>query len=164
MTIELIGGGSASASALRTAEAYLGVRLPPAYVDFVREHDGCRPPSNEFPIGDSMDDADSVVRFVPVAEASNVASTIGLPAKMWPVARAEGGNYVLLDLSAGEAVKYWDHETGELALVAANFRAFLSLLRPFDPSQVELDPEDVIDVWVDPEFRKEIEEQRRKKP
>lgn len=76
-----------------------------------------------------------------------------LPAHSLPIGAAEGGNLVCLNTLTG-AIEFWDHELSRakasgLEPVAANFSAFLELLRPQD---VELAPGDVKETWVDPDF------------
>ena len=65
-----------------------------------------------------------------------------LPARLMPIAYAEGGNLVLLALDDGR-VSFWDHEledSNPVFILAPGFHAFWEALRPFDPSTVELKP------------------------
>ena len=55
------------------------------------------------------------------------------------------------------AVWFWDHETDDLARVASSVSEFIS--RCVDPEPVELDPNQVEAVWIDPEFAKSIGKQ-----
>jgi hypothetical protein len=80
-----------------------------------------------------------------------------IPAKAYPIAWAEGGNYIFIDEEKSGAVFFWDHEVPEeITELAANFGTFLDLLDPFDINTIELKPGQVKKVWVDPEFLKRI--------
>ncbi|MBX3432813.1 MAG: SMI1/KNR4 family protein [Pirellulales bacterium] len=106
----------------------------------------------------SSDVNDSGVnRFIPVrqilAERKNIEE---LSARAFPIAWAEGGNYVLIDLDAAGAVFFWDHETAESTKLADDFDGFLATLQPFNVDDIELKPGQVKSVWVDPDFLKEF--------
>ena len=52
------------------------------------------------------------------------------------------------------AVWFWDHETDELVRFASSVSEFIS--RCTDPQPVELNPDRVRSVWVDPNFAKSL--------
>ncbi|MEM6791925.1 MAG: SMI1/KNR4 family protein [Myxococcota bacterium] len=70
----------------------------------------------------------------------------------WPIADAEGGNYVCLrrEPSGAWGVVFWDHELEEETAISSTFSEFLDSLRNFDPASVELKPGQLISVWIDP--------------
>ena len=75
----------------------------------------------------------------------------------YPIAWAEGGNYVFIDEGKNGAVFFWDHEVPEeIKEVAPNFEAFLDHLEPFDINAIQLKPEQVKKAWIDPEFLKRL--------
>ncbi len=78
-------------------------------------------------------------------------------ADLIPIAYAEGGNLVFVDLRDG-SVHFWDHEledVGPWRRLDDGFRTFWERLEKFEPASVELDPADVQSVWVDPDLLKE---------
>ena len=97
-------------------------------------------------------------RFIPVREILKERTHIeNIPDKAYPVAWAEGGNYVFVDEEKDGAVFFWDHEAPEnIVKLAPNFGAFLDLLEPFDIKKIELKPGQVKKVWIDPEFLKRL--------
>jgi cell wall assembly regulator SMI1 len=144
---------------IAAAEAQLGMRLPEGFRRFVARHDGVSPPLNQFPVGPA--NASTVHAFVPLAElaARRRALRGRLPATWVPIASDPLGNFVCLDATG--VVHFWDHETERVTPLAATFDAFLAQLVPFDPDSLRLDPDDILEVWVDPAFRAEPEEKGR---
>ena len=61
------------------------------------------------------------------------------------------GNYFVMISSV---IFFWDHETNEMVELSKTLDEFLSNCS--EGSEVQLDPNDVISVWVDPEFAKEF--------
>lgn len=139
--------------ALQTA---LGCQLSDSYKSFIRVHDGAEPETNIFRISEKNESG--VNRFIPVSEIFKERARVkNLPMSAFPVAWAEGGNYVFVDEDRDGAVFFWDHEEPEKAVkLAANFGAFLELLKPFDIKTVKLKPGQVKKVWIDPEFLKRL--------
>ena len=139
-----------------TLEAILGCPLADSFKDFVRAQDGAKPKANIFKVG--RDNESGVNRFIPVSQIPNERARLDhLPPRAYPVAWAEGGNYVIIDQGRSGAVFYWDHEAPELTTeLASSFGAFFDLLEPFDVSTIHLKPGQVKKVWVDPEFLKTL--------
>ena len=140
---------------IAAAEHRLGARLPSAFKEFVRKHDGVTPQENVF---DVTGNQSGVRAFVPIAEASRLRAQIaGFPDNGIPVAEDGCGNYVWLDPGSGAAF-FWDHEIdGPSERIAENFGEFLASLRPFDPATVKLSPGQVNHVWVHPDFKPEFD-------
>ena len=137
------------------AERQLGCRLPIAYREFVRKHDGATPQANTFEIPGNQ----SCVRcFVPLVEAAVLRIQIdGFPAYGVPVAEDGCGNYVWLDPNSA-AIFFWDHEVDEPpAPIADDIDQFLASLQPFDPAWVRLAPGQVLSAWIDPDFKSRFE-------
>lgn len=155
--ISLENYGTASDNDIRALEARLGRPLPAAFLAFVRTFDGAEPAPNVFDIGDS--NQSGVNRFIPVAEIWSARAHIeNLSSTAFPVAWAEGGNYVIVDPDRRDAVFYWDHEIPDpLLRIADDFAAFVKMLGPFDINDVELEPGQVLDVWIDPDFLRSLD-------
>jgi cell wall assembly regulator SMI1 len=156
MSIGFKSGHSLSEAEVRAIEGALGVELPPDYREFVVLQDGAEPDTNIFSVGNGNDSG--VNRFIPLRETHSERRYIDdVSVEFLPVAWAEGGNYVCLDLRRG-GVFFWDHEepSGDLKL-AEGFSQFLEMLAPFDVKNVELNPGQVRKVWIDPDFLKGLE-------
>lgn len=67
------------------------------------------------------------------------------------LAEDESGNYFI---KVHEGIYFWDHETGESNLLANFIDEFVSGCSA--PKDVELVPEQIESVWVDPEFAKQF--------
>lgn len=156
MKIQLKNGTVASEQAKASLTSRLGCRLSSSFADFISTMDGAEPETNIFKISDSLESG--VNRFIPVAEIEQERAQIeNIPDKAYPVAWAEGGNYVFINEDKNGAVFFWDHEAPEtLTKLADNFGAFLDLLEPFDVKKVKLKPGQVKRAWIDPDFLKRI--------
>lgn len=161
MKIKLKGGKSATPKAVQKLEAALGCSISESFRRFVSENDGSKPEANIFKIG--TDNDAGVNQFIPVSEILEERRSLeNLPNRAYPIAWAEGGNYVLLDEGKGGQVYFWDHELPDENIIrlADNFDEFLSMLEPFDINSVELKPGQVKKVWIHPEFLKRIKEEQ----
>lgn len=155
MSIKIGKGGEASAADIAALEEFLGSELPAEFKSFLAEHDGAEPETNIFRISDSNDSG--VNRFIPARQYLSERERVGdLPPRAFPLAWAEGGNYVVIDIDAGGSAHFWDHETAELTKLADSFDGFLDLLQPFNVDDIELKPGQVKSVWVDPDLLKEF--------
>ncbi|MGA3170141.1 MAG: SMI1/KNR4 family protein [Chthoniobacteraceae bacterium] len=156
MKIKLKNGKAASPKAISAVEAILGCRLSASFRSFLQHNDGAEPETNIFHIGNNNECG--VNEFIPLDQIPKERRYIeNIPTKAYPVAWAEGGNYVFIDESKGGAVFFWDHEVPEeIVALAPNFAAFLEMLEPFDVKSVKLKPGQVKSVWVDPEFLKRL--------
>ena len=88
-----------------------------------------------------------------------------VPAWLLPVAKAEGGNLILIALSGDDAgaVYFWDHEqeadegepptTENLYRLADSFEDYVHQLSHDLPEEDFAPP---VRMWVDPEFLKEL--------
>lgn len=139
----------ASERAVTKFERALGAELPAAYRRFLLESDGGEPESNQFAVGGSNNSG--VNEFFSLGELQDEDRS-RMPEGCLPIADAEGGNLVLLDLGDG-SVLFWDHEiegADGVTRLAADFAEFRELLEPFDVSAVELEPGQVKRVWSNP--------------
>jgi hypothetical protein len=77
--------------------------------------------------------------------------------EVFPIAIAEGGNYVVIDLDQKQSVCFWDHEDPKnMTKLADSIYEFLDNLMPFDPDSVELKNGQVESAWIDPDFLKNL--------
>ena len=131
MQIMLQNGRPVSEDAILALEAALACRLSDSFRVFLKADDGAKPETNIFRISDNNDSG--VNRFIPVSQIQKERTYIeNIPPGGYPVAWAEGGNYVCLDEDRNGAVFYWDHEIPDKPTVlAANFGFFLELLKAF---------------------------------
>lgn len=156
MKIKLVDGHVAERNDIVRLQELLGEPADPQYVRFISENDGAKPETNIFKVGETNDAA--VNRFIPISEVPTEMTYIeNLPGKAFPVAWASCGNYVFLDQGAGGAVFFWDHEVEDDPVkLADSFDAFLESLEPFDINSIELEPGQVEEVWIDPDFLKSL--------
>lgn len=155
--IVLENGTPVSEKAISAFELELGFHLSDSFRTFILTWDGAKPTANVFKIDAKIDFA--VQRFIPLAEITRQRQYIeNIPDMAYPVALAEGGNYIFIDESKAGAVFYWDHdEPMNTRQVAANFGEFLDLLEPVDLKKDDFSDYKVKRVWVDPEFLKKLQ-------
>jgi hypothetical protein len=156
MKIKLKNGKIVSEEKMLAVQAALGCQLSDSFKSFVRINDGAEPDTNIFKIGEKNECG--VNRFIPLDQIPKERTHIeNIGKDAYPVAWAEGGNYVFIDENTGGAVFFWDHEEPEkITELAPSFGAFLDILEPFDVKKVILKPGQVKKVWVDPEFLKRL--------
>jgi hypothetical protein len=71
----------------------------------------------------------------------------------FPILAEDGcGNY--FTVTEDGAVRFWDHETDDLVRLANSVSDFAT--QCVDPPPVELDPNQVKSVWIDPAFAKSL--------
>lgn len=157
MKVKLVDGQAAQPSELAALQKKLDEALPAEFVDFVARNDGAKPETNIFKV--SATNESGVNEFIPVRKiAVEMPRIENLPEKSFPVAWAEGGNYVFVNLAAGGSVFFWDHEQpGNIVRLANSFNLFLELLEPFNISSIELKPGQVKKAWIDPDFLKGLQ-------
>jgi SMI1 / KNR4 family (SUKH-1) len=157
MKIKLGDGHVAARDDIVTLQELIGEPVNPEYVRFISGNDGAKPETNLFKVGETNDAG--VDRFIPISEIPKEMTNIeNLPSKAFPIAWASCGNYVFLDQGAGGSVFFWDHELADDPAVklADSFDAFLESLEPFDINSIELEPGQVEEVWIDPDFLKSL--------
>jgi hypothetical protein len=91
--------------------------------------------------------------YGPIRVPSSPTTFSTLDGIVFDVLAADGcGNY--FTTSKDGAVWFWDHETDELVRLTGSVPEFIS--HCVDPQPVELLPEQVKSVWIDPAFAKSI--------
>jgi hypothetical protein len=157
MRLKLNNGRAASQDAIDVLQQKIGEPLVSDFLEFVAEHDAAEPETNTFKVGTA--NASGVNGFIPVAEILTETKRIeNLPSRSFPVAWAEGGNYVILNQAEKGTVYFWDHEQpDQLVRLSNSFRLFLESLEPFDVSTIKLKPGQVKAAWINPEFLKKLQ-------
>jgi len=148
-----------TAEQISSAEAALGTKFTVEYLDFLLKFNGAVPDANVFRISDQ--NSAGVNAFLPIEKVPYEASLMDkdVAADFFPIAYAEGGNYVCMPLSSSKnsGVYFLDHEIPgleSLTKLAASLDDFLDLLRPIDRNEVKLKPGQVKKAWIDPSFLK----------
>lgn len=181
MTVHINSRGQLSQAALKELSVALGHELPPEYAAFLANTNGGRPDDNV--LADFRGDGQYGVStfFGVTGRASddillcNSRYHHRIPSGCVAIADDECGNLFCLTCTDRDkgTVWFWDHE-GEadegkaptfanMQMVARSFGEFIAALRKFDASHVTLDPREVKEVWIDPEFARMIDDAKKKK-
>lgn len=160
MTVKLIKEKPASTIEIHELEARLFKKLPATYVRFVLSSNGAKPELNIFEIGDNNNC--TVNQFIPISEIQKIIKNSWYEfGEKIPIAWAEGGNFILLELVNDGKILFWDHESPDVLLdLAPNIDDFLEKLRPFSNASFEAESHEVKHVWIDPEFLKSLEREQ----
>lgn len=149
----------------------LGVNFPNEYIKFLEKNNGGNPELNIVELLNDEIKSFSVTEFfgvnnVKINDLKSQYETYKkrIPSGNIPICRVEGGNIVCLNIDNG-LISLWDHDTelinedvlstNSLLKVAGSFEEFLSLMKPYDLED-DLDDYKVEDVWIDPDFLKEL--------
>lgn len=150
-----------SSDVVSEVERKIGRPLPSEYVASLQTLNGAYFDPNEFSLPDGHNAGvpqflpfNDVIQHMEYMEQTQVLGYL-------PIARAEGGNYVCLSLCDGDfgRVYFWDHEVpgyDAFSRIGDSLNEFLNSLRPFEIGDVFLDPARIKEVWVDPEFLKNL--------
>ena len=153
-------------------EQRIDINLPADYREFLAENNGGVPEANEFDIP-GLNGGSGINEFLSIKEIEATKERLGerFFLNAWPIAHAEGGNYLCLVLGEQVGIYFWDHELEaeeeklpsweNLFFLSNSFQDFLEMLQKFDPDEVEVPPGSKV-VWVDPEFKKQIQRQEKR--
>jgi len=132
--------------------------LPDSLKKFFIEFNGSVPEANVFTIDEKNESG--INELIPVSKIIDELKYLdGVGSKVIPVAVAEGGNYVVIDLNNNATVYFWDHEEPQgLTKLASTIFDFLDKLVPFDPDNIELEDGQVESAWIDPDFLKNLKQ------
>ena len=147
-------------------EQQIGFSIPTDYRLFLKQNNGAIPETNEFDL--PSDGGSGVNEFLSLTAIVETKSRMGdrfLPLA-WPIAFAEGGNYVCLVTGDNPGIYFWDHEFeseedepatwDNMIRLADCFDSFFSMLRKLDVSSIELKPDQVQSTWINPDFKPEF--------
>jgi cell wall assembly regulator SMI1 len=142
----------ARAQELEHLEREVGSALPSDFANFLSDQDGCRVEANVFRVDEDNDSGVNEFLSLDRIIAEKAALGERLSSEAWPIADAEGGNYVCLrrEESGDWTVVFWDHEVEQETVLAQSFNEFLESLEKFDPETVKLKPGQVVSAWIDP--------------
>lgn len=134
----------------------LDCSIPDDLKKFFLEFNGSKPEINIFTI--SQNNESGVNELIPVSKIDGERKYLDHVGKrVFPIAVAEGGNYVVIDLDQGQSVYFWDHEEPQnLIKLASGIYEFLDILMPFDLDSIELQKGQVESAWIDPDFLKNL--------
>lgn len=126
--------------------------FPKEYIDFLKNYNGSRFESNTFFLK-AFGGSCSLSEVINILDLQSTYKDIieRLESEYLPIALAEGGNYILL--SRKFEIYFLDHEEEKKYKIAKSLSGFLKLLKPTDFSKIELNPEDIISVYIDPKFK-----------
>jgi len=130
--------------------------IPSNLRKFFFDFNGSKPEKNIFSVGKKNESG--INKLIPASQIMEEKKHLDhVGKKIIPVAEAEGGNYVVIDLDRNQAVYFWDHEEpGNMTNLANNIYEFLEKLTPFNPNDVELKEGQVESAWIDPDFLKNL--------
>jgi len=158
MKVELNPENTVTAEDVDGLEQALGLTFPESFRAFLMKDGDAETEENVFDIAD-INNRSEVRSFLTPQEIQHTLEIIWYdfaPGQI-PIADDSCGNYVVVDLPAGERVYFWDHETAPpMYKLADSIEGFLEILEPFDADSVELDPSKVISAWIDPDFLAKI--------
>lgn len=133
-----------------------GIIVPEKFKKYLQEFNGAQPETNVFSIDEKNESG--VNKLIPISqmiEEQKYLDNVG--ESVFPIAWAEGGNYVVVDFDKNASIYFWDHEEPEnQTVLGSDVYDFLSKLKPFDPDSVELKEGQVESAWIDPDFLKSL--------
>lgn len=150
----------------------LGVHLPNDYIKFLEKNNGGIPELNIVELQKEEIKSFSVTDFLGINNKKKINDLKSqyetykerIPEGNIPICRVAGGDIVCINFDNG-SISLWDHDTelinedvipiNSLLHVARSFKEFLKLMKPYDPED-DLDDYKVEDVWIDPDFLKEL--------
>lgn len=145
-------------------EERIGMKLPNDFRKFLKKNNGGIPETNEFDIPELHTES-GVNEFLSIEKIEYIKSEFSnrFASNALPIAYAEGGNYLCLLIGQNAGIYFWDHELEQnegqhnMFLLAKNFASFLSSLKKFDISKIKLKPNQVQNVWVNPDFEPDFD-------
>ncbi|PEA35649.1 SMI1/KNR4 family protein [Priestia megaterium] len=161
---------------LNELEKKVGASFPEEYVNFLREYNGGEVEDNIIELRSVEIESFNLSSFfgTRLEDINNLLSCYDtfesrIPKGSIPIGRDLGGNIICLNLNR-EGYGYiflWDHdielefednemEIQDLYYVAPSFEDFLQMIKPYDPEEDDLDGYEGEEVWIDPDFLKEL--------
>jgi hypothetical protein len=156
----------------------MGATFPKEYISFLQKYNGGIPKQNVVTSEKAPDFILTCFFGTDLEPIYDLFSCLKvykgrIPNGCVPIARDAGGNLVVLNLSNNKYgyVFFWDHEeelmyeeTGmdldDLYFIAPSFNEFLNMIRPYnvEENNNELSEYKVKEVWIDPDFLKELKD------
>lgn len=145
----------------------LDFELPDDYTAFLKGSNGGQPEENIVKIG--FDDSLSffITSFLGIGtkdEIDDIKWNVNvlkdrIPTGYVPIARAEGGNFICINLNHDNwgQIYLWLHEEEIVYRIAPSFNELMRTIKSYDPSVEDLNDYKVLNVWIDHKFLEEIE-------
>ncbi|MBE3665694.1 hypothetical protein BOO30_07335 [Vibrio navarrensis] len=132
----------------------LGSNFSEKLKQFFINFNGSKPQDNVFKI--SHDNECGIDEFIPFSKILEERKYLyHVDSKVIPIAWAEGGNYIVVDLDNCESVYFLDHEEPQrLVKLATDIYEFLSEIKPFNLKEFVLKEGQVKSGWINPELLK----------
>ncbi|MEH7609006.1 SMI1/KNR4 family protein [Priestia megaterium] len=163
---------------LERVEKKVGASFPEQYINFLRKYNGGEVENSivELPFEEIESFILSSFFGTRVEDINDIISCYDtfenrIPKGCVPIGRDVGGNIVCLNLNRKGYgyIFLWDHdielefednemETQDLYYVAPSFDDFLQMIKPYNPEEDDLDGYEVEEVWIDPDFLKELKD------
>ncbi|ERJ11075.1 SMI1/KNR4 family protein [Haloplasma contractile] len=145
-------------------EQRLNLKLPLDYKEFLIKTNGGIPEDNVFIHADQSFSIDTFFGFV-----SNEIDNLNNQFKNFqtistnhylPICRLEGGDLLVINFNEHDYgnIMLCEHETDQMIKISETFDTFTKLVTPYNPTSGELSGYEVLDVKIDPDFLKELEE------
>ena len=137
----------------------IGCTLPEDLKKYFFEFNGAEPELNVFEVGEKNDSG--INNILPISDILEERKYLDhIENSVFPIAIAEGGNYLIVDFAKDSAVYFWDHEEPHIPVLLAEdiYDFLLEKLNPFDPESIELKEGQVTSIWVDPNFKPDFSE------
>ncbi len=166
-------GKAIDVEAIDNLQAICGLFLPKDYTSFLKEFNGGIPEPNIFEKEGKKEVSLSVNTFFGIGLDSINDICIQLnelkeriPQGCLPIARAEGGDILCLNLANDNygQIFLWEHERelecnsiSNMEKLALTFDELLHKMKPYSPEDVDMSKYEVKNVWIDPDFLKELE-------
>jgi hypothetical protein len=161
---------------MKRFETLAGLNLTKEYLDFLVKYNGGISESNIVELNHDEIQSFSITTFfgLGIDENNDIVKQFNLlnkrvPQGCLPIARVEGGKIICINLNSEKNghIFLWNHETellykddmtiDKLLPVANSFTEFLDKVKPYNPDEQGLSEYNVQEVWIDPDFLKEIE-------
>ena len=142
-----------SAEQVSALEVSLGTKFTDEYLNFLKGYNGAVPEANVFRVSDQ--NSSGVNGFIPLEKIACEVKFLDseVSPDFFPIAYAEGGNYVCLPIAGGHGGVYFlDHEipgSEALTRMAGSLEEFLDQLQPLDREEIKLKPGQVKKAWID---------------
>lgn len=163
---------------LERVEKKVGASFPQEYVNFLRKYNGGEVENSivELPLEEIESFILSSFFGTRVEDINDILSCYAtfenrIPKGCVPIGRDVGGNIVCLNLNTEKygAIFLWDHDIEldfdenemdiqDLYYVASSFDEFLHMIKEYNPEEDDLDGYEVEEVWIDPDFLKELKD------
>jgi len=165
-------GPQLNLAAIESFERRIGRKLPDQYCRFLLDTNGGKPELNYLATKNSEVSC-GVVRFYSILDRTDQYDLLTeqirlksrMPRNLLIIADCAGGNRLCISVRAEDfgSIFFWDHEltvkgdpSSGLFLVAPDFAAFFDALVRLDPATVDLQPDQITEAWIDPDFLDEV--------